>query len=193
LLPVFLIDEHQAVRPNEIGTLARLRETCADNGVEMHQVDLNGQFRCGGSEAYVRWVEGLLGLRADGAQPWTGDEALHHVPVRAVQRAVPATAHRSVGTQPLTCISSPGLNPYNQNCAATSGNALTRPADPVERFRHDREPVGVGIGQHLRLIVWSKGRPRLQQSWLIALENRAGKLAAIYDLRHGAGKVLNPC
>jgi uncharacterized protein len=74
-VPVFLIDEHQGVRPNEIGTVARLREACAENGAEVHQVDLNGQFRCGGSEVYVRWVESLLGLRSGGPQPWTGNDA----------------------------------------------------------------------------------------------------------------------
>jgi DUF2075 family protein len=74
-VPVFLIDEHQGVRPNEVGTVARLEEACANNGAVVLPVDLNGQFRCGGSEAYVRWVESLLGLRADGPQPWPGDDA----------------------------------------------------------------------------------------------------------------------
>ena len=74
-VPVFLIDEHQGVRPNEIGTVARIEEACARNGAVVQRVDLNGQFRCGGSEAYVRWVEGLLGLREGGPQPWPGDDA----------------------------------------------------------------------------------------------------------------------
>ena len=73
-VPVFLIDEHQGVRPNEVGTVARLEEACAGNGAVVHPVDLNGQFRCGGSEAYVRWVESLLGLRPGGPQPWSGDD-----------------------------------------------------------------------------------------------------------------------
>ena len=37
-------------------------------------MDLDGQFRCGGSEIYVRWVEQLLGLRPGGPQPWPGDD-----------------------------------------------------------------------------------------------------------------------
>jgi hypothetical protein len=74
-VPVFLIDEHQGVRPNEIGSVARLEEACATNGAVVQRVDLDGQFRCGGSEAYVRWVENLLGLRADGPQPWTVDHS----------------------------------------------------------------------------------------------------------------------
>jgi len=74
-VPVFLIDEHQGVRPNEIGTVARLEEACAMNGAVVERIDLDGQFRCGGSEFYVRWVESLLGLRPGGPQPWPGDEA----------------------------------------------------------------------------------------------------------------------
>jgi hypothetical protein len=73
-VPVFLIDEHQGVRPNEVGTVERLEEACARNGAVVHRVDLNGQFRCGGSEAYVSWVESLLGLRPGGPQPWPGDD-----------------------------------------------------------------------------------------------------------------------
>jgi DUF2075 family protein len=74
-VPVFLIDEYQGVRPNEVGTVARLEEACAKNGAVVRAVDLNGQFRCGGSEAYVRWVKNLLGLRTGGPQPWPGDDA----------------------------------------------------------------------------------------------------------------------
>ena len=73
-VPVFLIDEHQGVRPYEIGTVEYLEQACARNGAVVRRVDLDGQFRCGGSEVYVRWVEALLGLRPEGPQPWPGDD-----------------------------------------------------------------------------------------------------------------------
>jgi uncharacterized protein len=73
-VPVFLIDEHQGVRPYEIGTVANIEQACARNGAAVHKVNLDGQFRCGGSEIYVRWVEQLLGLRPGSPQPWPGDE-----------------------------------------------------------------------------------------------------------------------
>lgn len=73
-VPVFLIDENQGVRPNEVGTVARIEEACASNGAVVQRVDLDGQFRCGGSEAYVRWVETLLGLREGAPEPWPGDD-----------------------------------------------------------------------------------------------------------------------
>jgi uncharacterized protein len=74
-VPVFLIDEYQGVRPYEIGTVTAIEEAAQRNGAKVRRVDLNGQFRCGGSEVYVRWVEALLGLRPGGPQPWPGDDS----------------------------------------------------------------------------------------------------------------------
>jgi uncharacterized protein len=71
---VFLLDEHERVRPYEIGTVASIEEAAARNGTTVRRVDLDGQFRYGGSEIYVRWVEQLLGLRPGGPQPWPGDD-----------------------------------------------------------------------------------------------------------------------
>jgi hypothetical protein len=76
-VPVFLIDEHQGVRPYEIGTVTSIEQACARNGAVVRRVDLDGQFRCGGSEIYVGWVEQLLGLRAGGPQPWPGDDTFN--------------------------------------------------------------------------------------------------------------------
>jgi hypothetical protein len=73
-VPVFLIDEHQAVRPFEIGTVATIEEAAARNGATVRRVELDGQFRHRGSETYARWVEQLLGLHPGGPQPWPGDD-----------------------------------------------------------------------------------------------------------------------
>jgi hypothetical protein len=51
-----------------------IEEAAARNATAVRRVDLNGQFRCGGSEIYVRWVERLLGLRPGGPEPWPGDD-----------------------------------------------------------------------------------------------------------------------
>jgi uncharacterized protein len=52
----------------------------------VRRVDLDGQFRCGGSEAYVRWVEALLGLRPGGPQPWPGDDGFQLLLAPSPQR-----------------------------------------------------------------------------------------------------------
>jgi hypothetical protein len=61
-VPVFLLDEHQVVRPGEMGTVEEIRAAAARKGLDCQVVPLDGEFRCGGSEAYLRWVVGLLGL-----------------------------------------------------------------------------------------------------------------------------------
>ena len=74
-VPVFLLDEHQVVRPGEFGTVHEIEAYAHGLGLEVHRVDLDAQFRCGGSENYVRWVKALLGLSDDPAFPWEGDSA----------------------------------------------------------------------------------------------------------------------
>lgn len=73
-VPVFLLDQHQVVRPGEIGTVADIEAAAHRAGVKARTVDLDAQFRCGGSRAYEEWVLRLLGLEPGGPVPWKGDE-----------------------------------------------------------------------------------------------------------------------
>ncbi|MFD8693405.1 DNA/RNA helicase domain-containing protein [Kitasatospora purpeofusca] len=72
-VPVFLLDEHQVVRPGEMGTVDEIRKAAADKGLSCQVVPLDGQFRCGGSEAYLRWVVRLLGLQDEQPAVWEPD------------------------------------------------------------------------------------------------------------------------
>jgi len=74
-VPVFLLDEHQVVRPGELGTVEEIEAFARDRGYEVHRVALDDQFRCGGSQAYVQWVQRLLGLESGGPIAWEGDDA----------------------------------------------------------------------------------------------------------------------
>lgn len=71
-VPVFLLDEHQVVRPGEMGTVADIKAHATARGLPVQQVDLNGQFRSGGSAEYLNWVHSLLGL-GDGLHSGTQD------------------------------------------------------------------------------------------------------------------------
>lgn len=73
-VPVFLLDEHQVVRPGEIGTVADIKEAAARQGVQVSVIELDAQFRSGGSRAYEEWVLRLLGLSDRGPSPWLGDD-----------------------------------------------------------------------------------------------------------------------
>lgn len=72
--PVFLLDQNQVVRPGEMGTVADIHAAAAERGIDVSMVTLDDQFRCGGSLAYVAWVERLLGLRSGGPTRWHGDD-----------------------------------------------------------------------------------------------------------------------
>ncbi|MGW0627192.1 DNA/RNA helicase domain-containing protein [Streptomyces sp. NPDC002758] len=75
-VPVFLLDEHQVVRPSELGTVEDIKAAAAAQGLECHVVPLESQFRCGGSDAYLRWVVRLLGLQAGGPVVWEPDDRM---------------------------------------------------------------------------------------------------------------------
>ncbi|MFJ5933618.1 DNA/RNA helicase domain-containing protein [Streptomyces sp. NPDC093071] len=72
-VPVFLLDQHQVVRPGEMGTKEQIRQAAAEHGLECTVVELDDQFRCGGSDAYVRWVADLLGLEGGEPTVWEPD------------------------------------------------------------------------------------------------------------------------
>ncbi|WP_424211360.1 DNA/RNA helicase domain-containing protein [Streptomyces sp. BI20] len=72
-VPVFLLDQHQVVRPGEMGTVEEIRHAAAEQGLHCEVVELDSQFRMGGSDAYLRWVTGLLGLEDEPIHPWEPD------------------------------------------------------------------------------------------------------------------------
>jgi uncharacterized protein (DUF1778 family) len=70
-VPIFLLDEHQVVRPGEMGTEAEIRAAAEAAGCQIRAVRLHGQYRCGGSELYDQWVLRLLGLSSLPPVPWS--------------------------------------------------------------------------------------------------------------------------
>lgn len=73
-VPVFLLDEYQVVRPGEMGTVQEITDFAEAEGLDVVQIRLDEQFRCGGSQQYVDWVLRLLGLEEGGPIAWTGDD-----------------------------------------------------------------------------------------------------------------------
>ncbi|GAB3060897.1 DUF2075 domain-containing protein [Intrasporangium mesophilum] len=73
-VPVFLLDENQVVRPGEMGTVRDITAAAQERGIAVTHIDLDAQFRCGGSLEFVDWVERLLELRPRGPRPWQDEE-----------------------------------------------------------------------------------------------------------------------
>ena len=78
-LSIFFIDEHQVVRPNEIGSVKLIKDTAKDMGVEDSEIsefELKTQFRCSGSDAFLQWVENILEIRKSEKQFLTKEDRM---------------------------------------------------------------------------------------------------------------------
>jgi DUF2075 family protein len=60
------LDDNQAVRADEIGSVEYILEHTKRLGIKCELVDLNVQFRCSGSQSYMDWVDYALGFPVEG-------------------------------------------------------------------------------------------------------------------------------
>ncbi len=67
---VFFIDDKQIVRPNEIGSVDLIREYAEKNECELSEYQLEAQFRCAGSDAFVNWINNTLGIERTANVLW---------------------------------------------------------------------------------------------------------------------------
>jgi uncharacterized protein len=71
---VYFLDDLQVVRPNEVGSAQLIREAAAKWSTDLREYELEAQFRCGGSEGYVNWVDTTLGIRRTANVLWDLNE-----------------------------------------------------------------------------------------------------------------------
>lgn len=71
---VFFVDDDQVVRPNEIGSSTYVTEHARRLGSDIEDYELEAQFRCNGSDAFVNWINNTLGIRQTANVLWTGTE-----------------------------------------------------------------------------------------------------------------------
>jgi len=71
---VFFVDDYQVVRPNEIGSADHIKNYSQKNDCNLSEYELDVQFRCGGSDAFVNWINNTLGIQKTANALWTGEE-----------------------------------------------------------------------------------------------------------------------
>lgn len=67
---VFLIDDKQIVRPNEIGSSDYIEEFANKHKCQIFTYDLGIQFRCNGSEAFINWINNTLQIERTANAIW---------------------------------------------------------------------------------------------------------------------------
>ncbi|WP_394613357.1 DNA/RNA helicase domain-containing protein [Lentzea sp. JNUCC 0626] len=70
-VPVFLLDENQRVRADEVGSVTEIRRVAEQLGCRVEVINLRGQFRYGGCEAFDGWVDRLLGIVDEPPLVWS--------------------------------------------------------------------------------------------------------------------------
>ncbi|MCI0497193.1 MAG: DUF2075 domain-containing protein [Thermoplasmata archaeon] len=72
---VFFIDDKQVVRPREIGSVDLIREFAKKNDCAIFEYQLEAQFRCAGSDAFVNWINHTLEIERTANVLWDEDDA----------------------------------------------------------------------------------------------------------------------
>ncbi len=62
-LSVFFIDEAQKVTWSDVGEISRIKAYAAELDADVELLELVSQFRCGGSDDYMAWLDDSLGLQ----------------------------------------------------------------------------------------------------------------------------------
>lgn len=62
---VFFIDEAQKVTWQDIGDIAEIEAHARRAGADIEHLELSSQFRCGGSDDYLVWLDFALGIKKD--------------------------------------------------------------------------------------------------------------------------------
>jgi hypothetical protein len=60
---VFFIDEDQRVTLRDIGEKTEIRRWAEQCGADVHELALESQFRCNGSDGYLAWIDSALQIR----------------------------------------------------------------------------------------------------------------------------------
>ncbi len=60
---IFFIDEEQQVTIKDIGTKETIKHWAKKLGVKIHELKLESQFRCNGSDGYLAWLDDMLQIR----------------------------------------------------------------------------------------------------------------------------------
>lgn len=70
---VFFIDEAQQVTWKDIGEISAIEDFAKEAGAEVKHFALHSQFRCGGSDDYLVWLDNTLGIRSDDSSYFSPD------------------------------------------------------------------------------------------------------------------------
>jgi DUF2075 family protein len=86
---VFLLDDRQSVRPGEVGSLQLVRDSSVRNATRFTEFDpLEIQFRCGGSDGFIQWVNNTLSIERTPNAIWNSTQEAFDFRIMSSPQAV---------------------------------------------------------------------------------------------------------
>ncbi len=98
---VFFLDDDQVVRPGEIGSSEYIRAFASQHGCPIFEYELEAQFRCAGSDAFVNWINSTLQIKRTASVLWNVDDPAFEFKILGSPQAL-ETAIREKADQGLT-------------------------------------------------------------------------------------------
>lgn len=74
LVTVFFIDDRQVVRPGEIGSAAYIEQHAENMECRVARYILRTEFRCLGSDSFVKWIDNVLDIKKTANAIWDSHE-----------------------------------------------------------------------------------------------------------------------
>jgi len=72
---IFFIDDDQIVRPNEVGSVDYILTHAKALNATIHEYELEAQFRCNGSDAFVNWINNTLEVKSTANVIWDNKDS----------------------------------------------------------------------------------------------------------------------
>jgi uncharacterized protein len=63
---IFFIDDTQRIRPEDIGTVDEIKRVAVQYDSDVHEVELEAQFRCAGADGFINWTKDALQIEETG-------------------------------------------------------------------------------------------------------------------------------
>jgi DUF2075 family protein len=93
---VFFIDDDQGVRPGEIGSSHYIRAFAAEHGCPIFEYELEAQFRCAGSDAFVNWINSTLQIKRTANVLWNSSDTAFEFKTYGSPQALEAAIRQKV-------------------------------------------------------------------------------------------------
>lgn len=92
---VFFIDDNQIVRPDEIGSSEYIKEYAKLYACNLYEYELEAQFRCQGSDAFVNWINNTLSIKRTANVLWNVKESFEFRIFNSPQELHEAIKHKN--------------------------------------------------------------------------------------------------